>query len=364
MVLLKHVLLASLATVVIASPASNQWQKTDPSHTGVAQYGKPSGAATGSGGASPHEQGNWDHSGKDDDDNDDNHKQPTEKGNGAGEHGQHQPRDEHGKSWFGSSGNGNGKGKGDDTPQARPSGKGGDEDSHKHHQARGENPQSDHEKPGHSMGGGGGSQGKQSGKGNEGGAHKTGHPGTGGDHGSHKPHHAREEGKGSTPWKKPTKHGAQPGKHGDQGRHHQARDADKMTNSLKSAKPTGKGDGGSEHGFDHHGENHKIHQSRDDSSIPNQSYYHETLDNLRKEAQRAGGKHPRDTDHDHTHDPDDATHPGGGLEMNPHDGRHHMETRATPWTGVYECANQNFISPCVWTRLDKNTCYNRYVLNP
>ena len=92
MVALKYVLLASLATLTVASPTSSQGGKPNATATSVARQGGPSGTASGAG-SGDHERGggqhgNGQHSGKGGAD-DYKHKKPNGNRNGAE---QHQPR--------------------------------------------------------------------------------------------------------------------------------------------------------------------------------------------------------------------------------------------------------------------------------
>lgn len=67
----------------------------------------------------------------------------------------------------------------------------------------------------------------------------------------------------------------------------------------------------------------------------------------------AYGNHPREVKHDddtvfhHTHTDDDA----GST--------HTHEARATKTLGIYECMNEDFVMPCIWTPLKDGECYNR-----
>jgi hypothetical protein len=94
MVVFKHFLLASLATLTVASSASTQWEKAGDSAADVAPQGRPGGAAAGDG-AGPHGHGNWQQSGNGqaDADEDKNSKVPGGNGGGADTHNQHKPRD-------------------------------------------------------------------------------------------------------------------------------------------------------------------------------------------------------------------------------------------------------------------------------
>ncbi|OCT45158.1 hypothetical protein CLCR_06151 [Cladophialophora carrionii] len=92
MVALKHVLLASLATLAVASPASTQGEKAGGSAANVADHGGPGWAAAGDV-AGPHGHGTWHNAGKGGA-GDDGHRAPAGMDNDKNKDSQHQARDE------------------------------------------------------------------------------------------------------------------------------------------------------------------------------------------------------------------------------------------------------------------------------
>ncbi|KAJ9604289.1 hypothetical protein H2200_011123 [Cladophialophora chaetospira] len=348
MVVLKHILLATLATLAVASPPTNPWGNPDGA-AGVAHQGKPGGGATGGMGGSG-EHGGWskdgngpsgdgDHnspSGKDDGGNH-NHKQrrnwsqpggapespsggaehhgmPGADGSGSQDHG-HWPPSGGGQS--GGSHSGGGQSPGGQAPGGQSSGG----------QSSGGQSSGGQSAGGQSAGGqsaGGQSAGGQSAGG------KSGAGQSGGGQSGYEQSGNGQSGNGQSP-------GTGSNAGGNTQTQHQSRD-----------EPNHHGFGNGK--WNHDGGDERHHrrdalESRDPSpgtELPNDD---PGLLQLRKNY--FGGANDDDGQH------------GATWNETEHDGEgNHVERRAAKVYGVYECMNQNFVAPCVWTQLQDNQCYN------
>ncbi|KIW87899.1 uncharacterized protein Z519_11483 [Cladophialophora bantiana CBS 173.52] len=264
MVVLNHavVLLASLAALAAASPASTQWSKPDASATVVAHHGKPNDVVA-NGDGKVQEQGNWQHSAAGNDEEEEN-KSPSEKGKDGGKKNYHQARDEGAPPEHRTFA----EHKGGDPSKGKPSGKDREDENDKHHKVRDEDAPSGHPTFA-KLNGDDSSKDKSSGKDRE--------------HGTYKQHHARTEDVLAT-------------------LRRLARQEDTVDKQPQDAD------------HDHHGHSH------------DQKMEHES--------------------HNHT---ETGEHGKGKLH----------EGRAASQKGVYECANANWLHPCVWTPLKDGQCYNR-----
>ncbi|EXJ65969.1 uncharacterized protein A1O5_10945 [Cladophialophora psammophila CBS 110553] len=264
MVVLKHaaILLASLATLATASPASAQWGKPDVSAMGVAHRGNPSDAAT-NGDGKAHEHGNWQHSAAGNDEEEEN-KNPPEKGKDGGKENYHPARGEGAPPEHRTFA----EHKGGDASKSKPSVKDREDETHKHHQAREEDAP-----PGHRT--------LAKHKGDDSSKDKSLRKDR--EHGTYKQHHARTEDVLET-------------------LRRLARQEDTVDKQPQGG------------GHDHHAHGH-------DQTMEHGSHNH--------------------------------TETGGHTKGELH------EARAASQKGVYECANANWLHPCVWTPLKDGQCYNR-----
>lgn len=68
----------------------------------------------------------------------------------------------------------------------------------------------------------------------------------------------------------------------------------------------------------------------------------------------AYGHDDHEQDHDETPDP---RFPHFSAEVKDSQGNIHH--KRTAQLGVYECMNQNWVAPCIWTPLTDGACHNR-----
>ncbi|EXJ55914.1 hypothetical protein A1O7_08845 [Cladophialophora yegresii CBS 114405] len=134
MVAFKHVLLASLAALAVASPASTQQEKPRSSSASVAHQGGPGWPAAGDG-TGPQEHGSWQQAGKGEA-GEYAHKVPAGMGNDKNKYSQHQPRNE--GAMPNHQGHSNSKWEHAESPD-----KNGDDDRHNRHHTRNANPSID-----------------------------------------------------------------------------------------------------------------------------------------------------------------------------------------------------------------------------
>ena len=332
MVVLKHVLLATLATLAIASPPSNQWGKHDGTGAGVAPSGRPGGNTAGSGsmggGTGSGEHGNGQHSGNGHLDGD----KPKTGGNGnADKKNQNQPRawpekpngapggaptwaGQHG-SWP-SSGQDHSRG---DKPNV-PAGNGGGSD--KDHPKQPRDMKKTSGPPGSAPSGAGqhGGSGGVSGGGSESQGHGNG----------------QHSGEGKHPDGKP------PGMDGKGGGdiHHHARDDASKHREFGNDKKDDHQQGGHPGKGDRHD-----HDRRDALEARNPAPSIELDDDDEGLAELRNRLFGGDGDRNGT---DSENHPAGKISK-----------RAGVF-GIYECMHHNFVAPCKWTQLTSETfCYNK-----